>query len=320
MAFYPRPPYIHAMTTRLYHHPVHLEHLVQPGHPERPDRMKAIADALAAPEFDALDRVLSPIGADEAILLAHPEAFRDRVREAIPLEGIVRIDADTVVSPKSWLAALTALGATTAAVDAVIKGEIDNAFVSARPPGHHAEKNKAMGFCLFNTAAIAARHAQKAHGLERVAIIDWDVHHGNGTQDIFWDDTSVMYCSTHQMPLYPGTGAKSETGAGTIVNAPLSAGDDGEMFRNAFDTRILPELERFQPDLIIISAGFDAHKRDPLAELRLEAEDFSWATGKLMDVAGRHCSNRVVSLLEGGYDLTGLAVSTAAHVTRLMKG
>ncbi len=208
-----------------------------------------------------------------------------------------------------------------AAVDAVFAGEADNVFVASRPPGHHAEKTKAMGFCFFNNAAIAARHAQRIHGVERVAIVDWDVHHGNGTQDIFWDDASVLFCSTHQMPLYPGTGAKDEDGRhGTIVNAPLSPDTGSEHFREAFKSRVLPALENFRPDLVIISAGFDAHHRDPLAQINLTGEDFDWATGKLLDVAGRYSANRVVSLLEGGYDLVGLAESAGLHIQRLMRG
>ena len=237
-----------------------------------------------------------------------------------PTTGIQRVDADTTVSPKSWQAAITAIGAANAAVDDVFSGRADNVFVASRPPGHHAEKTTAMGFCLFNNAAIAARHAQKAHGASRVAIVDWDVHHGNGTQDIFWDDPSVLYCSTHQMPLYPGTGAKDETGVGNIVNAPLAPRTGSDIFRDAFLSRVLPAVDNFAPDLIIVSAGFDAHHRDPLAEINLTEDDFDWATGQLMDSASRHASGRLVSLLEGGYDLQGLAFSVAAHVGRMMKG
>ncbi|MDP3896358.1 MAG: histone deacetylase family protein [Mesorhizobium sp.] len=308
------------MTTRLYSHPIYLEHLTPPGHPERPDRLRAVAKVLSHDVFDILDRVESPMGDPATLRYAHPDSYVRRIEAGIPAEGIARIDADTSVSPKSWLAALTAVGAATAAVDDVFSGAADNVFVASRPPGHHAEKITAMGFCLFNNAAIAARHAQLRHGAERVAIVDWDVHHGNGTQDIFWDDPSVLYCSTHQMPLYPGTGAKSETGAGNIVNAPLSANTGSDDFRDAFRSRILPALDEFQPDLIIISAGFDAHHRDPLAEINLVEEDFSWATAELMERADRFASNRLVSLLEGGYDLQGLALSVAAHVGRLMRG
>ncbi|MDX8508272.1 histone deacetylase family protein [Mesorhizobium captivum] len=308
------------MTTRLYTHPVFLEHLTPPGHPERPDRLRAIERVLDDEAFAALDRVKAPEGDEATILYAHPVDFVARVRAAIPASGIVSIDADTSASPKSWQAAVTAIGAANAAIDDVFEGRAANVFVAARPPGHHAEKTTAMGFCLFNTAAIAARHAQKKHQAERVAIVDWDVHHGNGTQDIFWDDPSVLYCSTHQMPLYPGTGAKSETGAGNIVNAPLAPSTGSETFRDAFLSRVLPSVDAFAPDLIIISAGFDAHHRDPLAEINLTEDDFDWATGQLMDRAGRHSANRLVSLLEGGYDLQGLAFSVAAHVGRLMKG
>jgi acetoin utilization deacetylase AcuC-like enzyme len=308
------------MTTRLYSHPIFLEHLTPPGHPERPDRLRAIARALEDEAFAHLDRVEAPEGDEATILYAHPESYIERIRRAVPEEGIVSIDADTSVSPKSWQAALTAVGAANAAVDDVFSGTANNVFVASRPPGHHAEKTTAMGFCLFNNAAIAARHAQKKHGAGRVAIVDWDVHHGNGTQDIFWDDPSVLYCSTHQMPLYPGTGAESETGAGNIVNAPLPPGSGREFFRAAFLSRILPAVDKAAPDLIIISAGFDAHHRDPLAEINLTEEDFDWATGQLMDRAARHCGNRLVSVLEGGYDLQGLSFSVAAHVARMMKG
>jgi acetoin utilization deacetylase AcuC-like enzyme len=308
------------MVTRLYSHPIYLEHLTPPGHPERPDRLRAIERALEDEKFATLDRIQAPEGDPATILYAHPESFVDKIRRAIPEEGVRSVDADTSVSPKSWLAALTAIGAANAAVDDVFSGRADNVFVASRPPGHHAEKTTAMGFCLFNNAAIAARHAQKAHGAERVAIVDWDVHHGNGTQDIFWDDPSVLYCSTHQMPLYPGTGAPNETGAGNIVNAPLSPQTGSELFRDAFLSRVLPAVNDFAPDLVIISAGFDAHHRDPLAEINLTEADFDWATGQLMDSAARHADGRLVSLLEGGYDLQGLAFSVAAHVGRMMKG
>ncbi len=308
------------MVTRLYSHPIYLEHVTPPGHPERPDRLRAIERVLEDERFARLERMLAPEADPAAILLAHPQSFVDRVREAIPETGIRRGDADTSVSPKSWQAALTAVGAANAAVDDVFSGAADNVFVASRPPGHHAEKTTAMGFCLFNNAAIAARHAQKKHGAERVAIVDWDVHHGNGTQDIFWDDPSVLYCSTHQMPLYPGTGARDEIGAGNIVNAPLAPRTGSDAFRDAFTSRVLPSVEAFQPDLIVISAGFDAHHRDPLAEINLTEADFDWATGQLMESAARHANGRLVSLLEGGYDLEGLAFSVAAHVGRLMKG
>ena len=308
------------MTTFYYSNPICLEHLVPAGHPERPDRMKALEAVFEHEHFNTLVRHLAPEAPAETVLLAHPESYLAKIRAAIPETGFSRIDSDTTASPRSMEAALISVGGALAAVDAVFKKEADNAFVATRPPGHHAEKNTSMGFCLFNQAAIAARHAQKTYGAERVAIIDWDVHHGNGTQDIFYDDPSVIYCSTHQMPLYPGTGALRETGKGNIFNAPLSANDGSDHFREAFKTRILPALEEARPDLIIISAGFDAHHRDPLAEINLVADDFDWATGKLMDIAGRYSGNRVVSLLEGGYDLVGLAESAAAHVIRLQEG
>ena len=308
------------MTTRLYSHPIYLEHLTPAGHPERPDRLRAVERVLEDEKFATLDRVQAPEGDPATILYAHPESFVEKVRQAIPDEGIRSIDGDTSVSPKSWQAVLTAIGAANAAVDDVFSGRADNVFVASRPPGHHAEKTTAMGFCLFNHAAIAARHAQKAHGVERVAIVDWDGHHGKVTKDIFWDDPSVLYCSTHQMPLYPGTGAKNETGVGNIVNAPLAPRTGSDLFRDAFNARVLPAIDNFQPDLVIVSAGFDAHHRDPLAEINLTEDDFDWATGQLMDSAARHASGRLVSLLEGGYDLQGLAFSVAAHVGRMMKG
>jgi acetoin utilization deacetylase AcuC-like enzyme len=308
------------MSTFYYSNPICLEHVVPVGHPERPDRLRALEAVFEHEHFKTLTRHLAPEAAAETILLAHPESYLERIRATIPESGMARIDSDTVAGPRAMEAALISVGGAVAAVDAVFRKEADNAFVATRPPGHHAEKDRSMGFCLFNQAAIAARHAQKAHGAERVAIVDWDVHHGNGTQDIFYDDASVVYCSTHQMPLYPGTGAIGETGKGNIFNAPLSTNDGSDHFREAFRTRILPALEEAHADLIIISAGFDAHHRDPLAEINLTADDFDWATGKVMEIAGRTAGYRVVSLLEGGYDLIGLAESAAAHVMRLQKG
>jgi len=254
----------------------------------------------------------------DRILLAHDPRYVEEIQKEQPDSGIVQIEADSYLSPESVAVALHAAGAACRAVDDVMSGKVANAFVAARPPGHHAEADRPMGFCLFNNAAIAARHARDRHGAARVAIVDWDVHHGNGTQAIFWDDTSTLYASTHQMPLYPGTGAISETGAGNIFNAPLHEGDEGDEFREAMNARVLPALEAFSPDLVVISAGFDAHWRDPLAGLNLKAEDFAWATEAVMAIADRKCGGRIVSLLEGGYDLTGLAESVAAHVAVLM--
>ena len=309
------------MTTILYENPVFLEHHTPEGHPERPDRLRALNLALEHPRFAPLSREKA-LPADAGLaLLVHPESHVEAMLRAIPEEGIHAIEADTYASPMTREAALAGIGGAVAAVDAVFSGKADNAFVASRPPGHHAEREKAMGFCLFNNAAIAARHAQRVHGAERIAIVDWDVHHGNGTQDIFWDDASVLFCSTHQMPLYPGTGAKDETGPhGTIVNAPLSPHDGSDHFREAFKSRVLPQVADFRPDMIIISAGFDAHHRDPLAQINLVADDFDWATARLMDLADRSAGNRIVSLLEGGYDLTGLAESAATHIHRLMRG
>ncbi|KJF73421.1 histone deacetylase family protein [Agrobacterium arsenijevicii] len=311
------------MATRLYEHPIFLEHITPEGHPERPDRLRSLNIALEHPNFERLVRKQAPQANEDAVLLAHPEEHLLAVMRQIPEEDgeINRIEADTYVSPKSLQAALTGIGAAMAAVDDVFTGAADNVFVAARPPGHHAETAKAMGFCLFNNAAIAARHAQKVHGAERVAIIDWDVHHGNGTQDIFWNDTSVLFCSTHQMPLYPWSGDKNETGVkNNVVNAPLSPNTGSDHFREAFKSRVLPAIADFSPDLILISAGFDAHHRDPLAQINLVGEDFDWATGRLLEMADKYASNRVVSLLEGGYDLEGLAESAAMHILRMMKG
>jgi acetoin utilization deacetylase AcuC-like enzyme len=309
------------MSTLLLSHPACLNHLTPAGHPERPDRLRAIEHALEDEKFQTLARVEAPLGPLNIVALAHPMDYVEAIREASPSEGLVRLDADTAMSPGSFEAALRAVGGAKLAVDEVMTGKATNAFVATRPPGHHTETARPMGFCLFNNAAIAARYAQKTYDVERAAIVDFDVHHGNGTQDIFWADKTVMYCSTHEMPLYPGTGAIGERGDfNTIVNAPLSAGDGGDAFREAFETVILPRLREFKPDILIISAGFDAHTRDPLANLNLVEADFSWATKKLMDIADASAKGRVVSLLEGGYDLQGLSRSVAAHVTALMRG
>jgi acetoin utilization deacetylase AcuC-like enzyme len=308
------------LATLIVEDPLFLRHIVPQGHPERPERMRAISEALAGERFAGLERRSgAPPASFDTIATAHAQEYVDSVRRMAPTSGIAQIEADTYMSADSLTAALAAAGAACLAVDAVMTGAARNAFVAARPPGHHAEGDTAMGFCLFNNAAIAARHAQTAHGAERVAIVDWDVHHGNGTQAIFWEDPTVLYASTHQMPLYPGTGARSETGAGNIFNAPLNPGAEGEEFADALEAVILPALAQFRPDLIIISAGFDAHWRDPLANLNLKEEDFAEATRRLMDLADRFAGGRIVSLLEGGYDLTGLAASAAAHVGALME-
>jgi acetoin utilization deacetylase AcuC-like enzyme len=309
------------MPTLFVTHPACLDHRTPQGHPERPDRLRAINAVLEEPKFSALTRAEAPAAKLETIALCHPMDYVEAIRAATPQQGMARIDADTTLSPGSFEAAIRATGGALHAVDEVVAKRVDNAFVGVRPPGHHAETARAMGFCLFNSAAIAARYAQKHHGLTRAAVVDFDVHHGNGSQDIFWSDASVMYCSTHEMPLYPGTGARDERGEhDNIVNAPLRSGDGGDKFREAFDSTILPRLRAFGPDIVIISAGFDAHMRDPLASLNLLEPDFAWATQKIMEVADASAQGRVVSVLEGGYDLQGLSQSTAAHVTALMRG
>ena len=309
------------MPTLLISHPASLNHSNGPGHPERPDRLRAIERVLEQEKFQPLIRVQPPAADLETITLCHPLNYVEAIREAAPKEGMVQLDADTSMSPGSWEAALRAVGGAMLAVDEVVTKKAANAFVAHRPPGHHAETVRPMGFCIFNQAAIAARHAQKKHGMHRVAVVDFDVHHGNGTQEIFWSDPTLMYCSTHQMPLYPGTGAISERGEhDNIVNAPLRPGDGGAEFKAALESRILPRLAAFGPELIIMSAGFDAHARDPLANLQFVEEDFAWATRKIMDVADKTAQGRVVSVLEGGYDLQGLSQSAAAHVIALMRG
>jgi acetoin utilization deacetylase AcuC-like enzyme len=309
------------MSTLLISHPACIDHVTPPGHPERPDRMRAVEQALEDERFQALARVEAPMASGETVSLAHPMEYFEAIRAASPSEGMVRLDADTSMSPGSFEAALRCVGGATLGVDEVMNQKAANAFVATRPPGHHAETAKPMGFCFFNNAAIAALYAQQRYHIERAAIIDFDVHHGNGSQDIFWSSKDVMYCSTHEMPLYPGTGAVGERGEhDMIVNAPLRAGDGGIQFREAFETVILPRLRNFRPDLLIISAGFDAHTRDPLANLNLVEADYTWVTQRLMQIADESAQGRIVSLLEGGYDLQGLSRSVAAHVTALMRG
>lgn len=310
------------MTTLLISHPSFLNHDTGPGHPERPDRMRAIDRALAHEAFKELKRVEAPLRDDveQWILQAHPKDYIEAIKNARPSVGDepVRLDPDTVLSSGTWEAALRSVGAGLLAVDDVMAGTASNAFCQVRPCGHHAETARAMGFCLFNNVAIAAMYARRKHGAERVAVIDFDVHHGNGTQDIFWNDKDLFLASTHQMPLYPGTGAVSETGVGNICNAPLRPGDGGETFREAFESRILPALKNFGPDFVLVSAGFDAHQDDPLANLQLVEADFAWATDQLLSVAERQSNGRLVSMLEGGYNLAALARSVAVHVKSLM--
>lgn len=281
--------------------------------------MRAIEKVLSHELFAGLKREEAPEADNEAIARVHPAAHIEMVRAAAPDRGIIHIDGDTPMSPGTLRAIYHAVGAALRATDAVMSGEVANAFCGIRPPGHHAEPGRVMGFCFFNNVAIAAEHARARHGAERVAVVDFDVHHGNGTQAAFWGDRHLFYASTHQMPLYPGTGYQNETGiAGNIVNAPLRAGDAGPQFREAFRSRILPELTNFAPDLLLISAGFDAHRDDPLASLELVEDDFSWATYKLAEIAAKHAGGRVVSMLEGGYDLSALARSAGVHMRALM--
>ncbi len=307
--------------TLLLSHADCRRHLVPQDHPERPQRLAAVEKLLATEHFADLAREEAPKATFEHLLLAHAPEHVEHIRSLLPGEGLVQVDPDTWLSPHSLDAALRAAGAAVRAVDAVAGLEADNAFCAIRPPGHHAESHRAMGFCLFNNAAIAARHALEAHGAERVAIVDFDVHHGNGTQEIFWSDAEVLYCSVHQMPAYPGSGDASETGEhGNIVNCPLPPGSGSARFREAVRTRILPALDAFAPEFIIVSAGFDAHEKDPLASLRLGEEDYAWITLALMEAAARMCAGRLVSVLEGGYDLAALAACVAVHVQALMKG
>jgi len=306
------------MTTCLFTHPACLEHDPGRHHPESPARLRAVLAALDDPEFAGIERREAPEATLGDLLRVHSRRHVERILSAIPRSGHVGIDADTVLSPASGAAALRAAGAVIAAVDAVIAEEADNAFCAVRPPGHHAEPERAMGFCLFNNVAIGAMRAREVHRLARVAVIDFDVHHGNGTQATFENDAGLFYASTHQSPLYPGTGAANETGVGNIVNVPLRPMSGSSQFRFAMTQQILPALDQFRPELVLASAGFDAHRNDPLAQLLLDESDYVWVTEKLLEIAYRHAKGRLVSTLEGGYDLAALGESAAAHVRVLM--
>jgi acetoin utilization deacetylase AcuC-like enzyme len=306
------------MATLLFTHPACLEHDPGEHHPESPARLRAVLAALKAPEFGALARREAPVAEIADIARVHPRDFVEAMLAAVPETGYAGVDTDTILSPGSGKAALRAAGAVVAAVDAVVAGEASNAFCAVRPPGHHAEPDRSMGFCLFNNVAIGAARARAVHGLARVAVVDFDVHHGNGTQAAFERDPSLFYASTHQSPLYPGTGARSERGVGNIVNVPLPPMAGSTEFRRAVEASILPALDAFAPDLVMASAGFDAHRRDPLAQLMLVEDDYAWVTERLLECAERHAGGRLVSTLEGGYDLAALGASAAAHVRCLM--
>lgn len=307
------------MTTLLYSHEACTRHDPGEMHPECPARIEAVLEALSSPEFDALERREAPRAEIEQIARVHPQPYVDQLLAAVPETGRRGLDGDTILSSGSGEAALRAAGALCAAVDAVMAGEADNAFCAIRPPGHHAEPDQAMGFCLFNSVAVGALHARVVHRCHRIAVIDFDVHHGNGTQASFWGDPDLFYASTHQSPLYPGTGAPQERGVATnICNAVLPPNAGSEEFRNALRANVFPALTRFDPDFILISAGFDAHRDDPLANLQLVEDDYVWATDELIAIARHACAGRIVSTLEGGYNLSALASSSAAHVRSLM--
>jgi acetoin utilization deacetylase AcuC-like enzyme len=306
------------MTTLLYSHAACVAHDPGPHHPESPARLRAVLEALSAPEFAGLDRREAPEAAIDDIARAHPRRLVESLLAQMPEEGYAAIDADTILCPESGKAALRAAGAVAAAVDAVIGGEAERAFCAVRPPGHHAEPNRPMGFCVFNNVAVGALRAREVHGVARVAVVDFDVHHGNGTQARFADDPTLFYASTHQSPLYPGTGAAGETGVGNIVNLPLRPMSGSNEFRQGMTRVVLPALAEFAPELVMISAGFDAHRADPLAQLMLDESDYAWVTERLVEIARDHARGRVVSTLEGGYDLVALGASAAAHVRALM--
>lgn len=306
------------MTTALVTHAACLKHLTPEGHPECVARLEHVLEALSFKKFDRLDRKEATIAQIGEVMLAHPGSYVQNILNKVPQTGFAAIDDDSFLSPGSGDAALYAAGAVITAIDAIMAGDVDNAFCAIRPPGHHAEPNKAMGFCFFNNIAVGAHHARMVHGLNRIAVVDFDVHHGNGTQAIFEAESTLFYASSHQFPLYPGTGHPSERGMNNnIVNIGLPPASGSGLFRDAIH-RIIDQLQRFQPEMLMISAGFDGHRKDPLAGLLLDEEDFHWATMQLALFAKDACHHRVVSALEGGYDLEALAASTAAHVEALM--
>ena len=305
------------MVTALVTHPACLSHVTPPGHPEQVARLDAVLGALEG--FD-LTRIAAPMAAEDDVMRCHPAAYISQIREGAPDEGWAQIDGDTFLSPGSVEAALRAAGGVVRAVDAVMAGEARNAFCAVRPPGHHAETDTAMGFCLFGNVAIGAKHALDHHGLSRVAVVDFDVHHGNGTQDLLWAEKRCLSVTSHQSPLWPGSGRREETGDfGTVMNLPLPPGSDGAHMRRVYEAEVFPRLRDFGPELILISAGFDAHADDPLAGLNWREGDFEWLTREICTIAGDLCGGRVVSALEGGYDLEALGASVAAHVGALME-
>lgn len=308
------------MTTLIQTHEACLAHRPGPQHPESPQRLLAVLKALRAPEFSELQWRDAPLGTREQVLLVHRRDYFERVKALAPHEGLRLLDAgDTVMSPGTWEAALRCVGAACAAVDAVVASEADNVFCATRPCGHHAEADRAMGFCVFNQAAIAAFHACETHGLKRAAVVDFDVHHGNGTQNAFYRRPHLFYGSSHQSPFYPGTGARDESGiAGNIVNIPLARGCGSAEFRAHMTDELLPALQKFGAELIVVSAGFDAHRLDPLGGLDFTDDDYHWITEELMKIADATAGGRLVSILEGGYSLEALATGTAAHVRALM--
>jgi acetoin utilization deacetylase AcuC-like enzyme len=308
------------MGTLVYTHSACLKHDPGPGHPESPARLEIVLEALQGPGFGALAWREAPLGTREQAMLVHDPDYVDAIAAVAPTAGRVVLDGgDTVMSSGSWEAAMRCIGAACAGVDAVMAGAANNVFCATRPCGHHAEPDRAMGFCIFNHAAIAAVHALQAHGLARVAVVDFDVHHGNGTQAAFFARPQLFYASSHQSPLYPGTGLRSEHGvSGNIVNVPLPPGCGSRLFRERIEGEMLPPLRAFGPDFIVISAGFDAHRLDPLAGLELETDDFGWVTERVVEIAADRCGGRIVSILEGGYSAEGLAGGAAAHVKALM--